>query len=195
LNYYLTCTTTPSHTPPYSCRGTRRYNRPFRRHSLKLLTISPSSSIPLRNQLHLSAINPFQNHHLPPTFEPNHTTTRTTAKMVSLLDLFHSKLELFRLEKRYTRRRNKRTTFISDAQYVDGEYIYSPRSAKFSQGTRSSSDDERVVSKETKVSRRRSMITWGKKEDKISRVDRGDARISVREVQWEDVREDRSMRR
>jgi hypothetical protein len=32
-------------------------------------------------------------------------------------------LELYRLEQRYTRR-EKRSTFISDAQYVDGEYIY-----------------------------------------------------------------------
>lgn len=32
-------------------------------------------------------------------------------------------LELYRLEQRYTRR-SKRTTFISDATYVDGEYIY-----------------------------------------------------------------------
>lgn len=42
-------------------------------------------------------------------------------------------LELYRLEQRYTRR-EKRTTFISDAQYVDGEYVYasSPLSAKSS---------------------------------------------------------------
>jgi len=42
-------------------------------------------------------------------------------------------LELYRLEQRYTRR-DKRTTFFSDAQYVDGEYIYasSPTSTKSS---------------------------------------------------------------
>lgn len=42
-----------------------------------------------------------------------------------------SELELYRLEQRYTRR-EKRTTFISEAQYVDGEYIYvsSPVSTK-----------------------------------------------------------------
>lgn len=33
-------------------------------------------------------------------------------------------IELFRLEQRYTRRKN-RSTFVSEAQYVDGEYIYS----------------------------------------------------------------------
>jgi hypothetical protein len=36
-------------------------------------------------------------------------------------------LELYRLEQRYTKRA-KRTTFISDAVYVDGEYIYGARS-------------------------------------------------------------------
>lgn len=43
------------------------------------------------------------------------------------MQLFHrinSKLELFRLEQRYTRHRSKRTTFVSDATYVDGEYVY-----------------------------------------------------------------------
>jgi hypothetical protein len=40
-------------------------------------------------------------------------------------------LELYRLEQRYTRR-DKRTTFYSDAQYVDGEYVMasSPTSTK-----------------------------------------------------------------
>jgi hypothetical protein len=32
-------------------------------------------------------------------------------------------IELFKLEQRYTRRK-RRTTFISDAQYVNGEYIH-----------------------------------------------------------------------
>lgn len=49
-------------------------------------------------------------------------------------------LELYRLEQRYTRR-EKRTTFISEAQYVDGEYVYasssSPSSAKSSSTTNS----------------------------------------------------------
>ncbi|KAH8819524.1 hypothetical protein F5884DRAFT_14674 [Xylogone sp. PMI_703] len=48
--------------------------------------------------------------------------------MVNLIDLFHQKLELFRLEQRYTRRRHRRSTFVSEATYVDGEYIYSPTS-------------------------------------------------------------------
>ncbi|KAL2752037.1 hypothetical protein ACRALDRAFT_2030279 [Sodiomyces alcalophilus JCM 7366] len=47
------------------------------------------------------------------------------------------KLELFRLEQRYTRRRHRRSTFVSNAVYVDGEYVYqTPNST----GSSSSSD-------------------------------------------------------
>lgn len=42
----------------------------------------------------------------------------------NLFDRIQAKLELFRLEQRYTRRRNRRSTFVSNAIYVDGEYIY-----------------------------------------------------------------------
>ncbi|POR34903.1 Uncharacterized protein TPAR_04922 [Tolypocladium paradoxum] len=42
----------------------------------------------------------------------------------SLLDRIQAKLELFRLEQRYTRRRNRRSAFVSNAIYVDGEYIF-----------------------------------------------------------------------
>ena len=42
----------------------------------------------------------------------------------SLFDKIQAKLELFRLEQRYTRRRNRRSTFVSNAIYVDGEYVY-----------------------------------------------------------------------
>ena len=41
-----------------------------------------------------------------------------------LIDRIQAKLELFRLEQRYTRRRNRRSTFVSNAIYVDGEYVY-----------------------------------------------------------------------
>lgn len=43
---------------------------------------------------------------------------------ISLLERIQAKLEVFRLEQRYTRRRNRRSTFVSNAVYVDGEYIY-----------------------------------------------------------------------
>lgn len=50
---------------------------------------------------------------------------------MGLIEKIQARLELYRLEQRYTRR-EKRTTFISGAQYVDGEYIYasSPVSTK-----------------------------------------------------------------
>ncbi len=43
---------------------------------------------------------------------------------MGLLDRIQAKIELFRLEQRYTRRRHRRSTFVSTAIYVDGEYVY-----------------------------------------------------------------------
>ncbi|CEJ91977.1 hypothetical protein VHEMI07658 [[Torrubiella] hemipterigena] len=43
---------------------------------------------------------------------------------INLLERIQAKLEVFRLEQRYTRRRNRRSTFVSNAIYVDGEYVY-----------------------------------------------------------------------
>lgn len=53
--------------------------------------------------------------------------------LTDFMDTLRHKVELYRLEQRYTRR-EKRTTFISTAQYVDGEYVYagSPVSSKSS---------------------------------------------------------------
>ena len=42
----------------------------------------------------------------------------------NLFERIQAKLELFRLEQRYTRRRSRRSTFQSNAVYVDGEYVY-----------------------------------------------------------------------
>lgn len=49
---------------------------------------------------------------------------------MGFMDSLRSKVEIYRLEQRYTKR-DKRTTFISTARYVDGEYVYagSPMSA------------------------------------------------------------------
>ncbi|KAL7619666.1 hypothetical protein AAE478_010207 [Parahypoxylon ruwenzoriense] len=44
--------------------------------------------------------------------------------MPSIIEKIQAKLELFRLEQRYTRNRHRRSAFISNAIYVDGEYIY-----------------------------------------------------------------------
>ncbi|PGG95387.1 hypothetical protein AJ79_10084 [Helicocarpus griseus UAMH5409] len=42
---------------------------------------------------------------------------------MGLIDKLHAKLELYRLEQRYARRKH-RSTFTTGAQYVDGEYVY-----------------------------------------------------------------------
>ena len=42
---------------------------------------------------------------------------------MGILDKLHSKLELYRLEQKYARRKN-RSTFTTGAQYRDGEYVY-----------------------------------------------------------------------
>lgn len=47
---------------------------------------------------------------------------------MGFMDHLRNKYELYKLEQRYTRR-DKRTTFASGAQYVDGEYVYSPTSS------------------------------------------------------------------
>jgi hypothetical protein len=119
--------------------------------------------------------------------------------MVNLIDLLHQKLELFRLEQRYTRRRNRRSTFVSEAQYVDGEYIYSPTStysAKCSAGSDSDVDGNNSdrgsapggsMSKENKSSRRLSRIGLDKMDWRKGReaADKRQSRISVREVKWD----------
>ncbi|KAM0427242.1 hypothetical protein ACHAPT_007672 [Fusarium lateritium] len=60
----------------------------------------------------------------------------------SLMDKIQAKLELFRLEQRYTRRRHRRSTFVSNAVYVDGEYVYqTPNSTGSSSGSSSNNMD------------------------------------------------------
>ena len=53
---------------------------------------------------------------------------------MGFMENLRSKYELYKLEQRYTRR-DKRTTFYSGAQYVDGEYVYSPTSSTKSGGS------------------------------------------------------------
>ncbi|KAI9758543.1 MAG: hypothetical protein M4579_003035 [Chaenotheca gracillima] len=43
---------------------------------------------------------------------------------MGLIDKLQSKIEIYKLEQRYTRRRRRRTAFISEAHYVDGEYVH-----------------------------------------------------------------------
>jgi hypothetical protein len=72
------------------------------------------------------------------TFPQENTTRRTpfhTANM-GFIESIRAKVELYRLEQRYTHR-NKRTTFTTGARYVDGEYIFneSPGSPTGSTGS------------------------------------------------------------
>lgn len=55
---------------------------------------------------------------------------------MGFLEQLRSKYELYRLEQRYTKR-EKRTTFISGAQYVDGEYVYNTSASTSSSPTSS----------------------------------------------------------
>jgi len=112
--------------------------------------------------------------------------------MVNLFDLLQQKIELFRLEQRYTRRRNRRSTFVSEAQYIDGEYIYSPTSTYSAKCSAGSSDSEAEGkdsdngSKESKSSRRLSKMGLEKMDWRKGRdVDKRQSRVSVREVKWD----------
>ncbi|POS82975.1 L30e-like protein [Erysiphe pulchra] len=49
---------------------------------------------------------------------------------MNLFERLHQKMEVFRLERRYTCQRQQRTTFVSNAQYVNGEYVLSPQKSK-----------------------------------------------------------------
>ncbi|PSR76333.1 hypothetical protein BD289DRAFT_378735 [Coniella lustricola] len=67
--------------------------------------------------------------------------------MPSLIQRIQSKIELFRLERRYTRNRDRRSTFVSNAIYVDGEYIYqTPSSTGSTYNSNSSSSNSTPVS-------------------------------------------------
>ncbi|KUJ14759.1 uncharacterized protein LY89DRAFT_720234 [Mollisia scopiformis] len=116
-----------------------------------------------------------------------------------LMDLIHQKIELFRLEQRYTRRRNRRSTFVSEAQYVDGEYIYSPTSSYSAKCSAGNSDSDEAESPTTSTASKDSMskaskrlsrmglekMDWRKgKEDNNKRQSR--VVVSEREVKWDD---------
>ncbi|KAK4158880.1 hypothetical protein QBC43DRAFT_294610 [Cladorrhinum sp. PSN259] len=63
---------------------------------------------------------------------------------MGLFERIQAKIELFRLEQRYTRRRNRRSTFVSNAVYVDGEYVYqSPNTTGSSTSTASTTNSTR----------------------------------------------------
>jgi len=64
---------------------------------------------------------------------------------MGFFDMLQSKLELHRLEKKYARRKN-RSTFVTDAQYVDGEYVYNSASEATSPSTSTSKNPNNMWS-------------------------------------------------
>jgi len=67
---------------------------------------------------------------------------------MGLIDSLRSKYELYRLEQRYTRR-DKRTTWVSGAQYVDGEYVYAQPTSGSDYSGKSSVGSPTIGSKES----------------------------------------------
>lgn len=65
----------------------------------------------------------------------------------SILERIQAKIEIFRLEQRYTRRRHRRSTFVSNAIYVDGEYVYNtPNTTGSSTNTNSTAQTAESIS-------------------------------------------------
>ncbi|KAL0939803.1 uncharacterized protein CTRU02_206413 [Colletotrichum truncatum] len=60
----------------------------------------------------------------------------------NIIERIQQKIELFRLEQRYTRRRDRRSTFVSNAVYVDGEYVYQTPNSTGSSSTGSTRSKE-----------------------------------------------------
>jgi hypothetical protein len=78
--------------------------------------------------------------HCPPIRPAPIQVHKQNPKM-GLFETLRAKLEIYRLEQRYTRR-DKRSTWVSGAQYVNGEYVYgnestvtSPTSSTSSRGS------------------------------------------------------------
>ncbi|KAI8631854.1 hypothetical protein F5Y19DRAFT_377840 [Xylariaceae sp. FL1651] len=74
---------------------------------------------------------------------------------MGFFEKIHAKLELYRLEQRYTRNRHRRSTFISNAMYVDGEYVYQTPNTTGS--STNSSTNSSAASTPTEEVRRRSL--------------------------------------
>ncbi|OBT65727.1 hypothetical protein VE03_03329 [Pseudogymnoascus sp. 23342-1-I1] len=114
---------------------------------------------------------------------------------MGLINRIQAKLELFRLEQRYTNRKNRRTAFSSDAVYVDGEYVYassnntgsSNRSnqSMASEASRSTTNFENT-SATAKAAKRRSMMVFSgdRVADIETRVESGNEPVGVPQRRW-----------
>lgn len=83
---------------------------------------------------------------------------------MGFMDSIKAKYDLYRLEQRYTRR-DKRKTFASGAQYVDGEYVYvnSPTSSTTSNNSWGSTMGGNPSNKRTASVRVRDLMSKGTK--------------------------------
>ncbi|KAI1371176.1 hypothetical protein F4677DRAFT_316764 [Hypoxylon crocopeplum] len=75
--------------------------------------------------------------------------------MPSIIEKIQARIELFRLEQRYTRNRHRRSGFISNAVYVDGEYIYQTPNAT---GSSTNSNNSSAASSPIEETRRHSVV-------------------------------------
>ncbi|KAI9643192.1 hypothetical protein NHQ30_007808 [Ciborinia camelliae] len=119
--------------------------------------------------------------------------------MVKIIDMINQKLELYRLEKRYINSRNRRSTFVSDAVYVDGEYYSSNNTytANCTAGdgdseSNSSSWKERKLMKDTTgktmastKSKRASFMDWRRGSLRGKPNEREGTKVSVKELNWD----------
>ncbi|KAF7854688.1 hypothetical protein EAF04_010257 [Stromatinia cepivora] len=119
--------------------------------------------------------------------------------MVKFIDMINQKLELYRLEKRYINSRNRRSTFVSDAVYVDGEY-YSANNTYSAHCTAGDGDSRSNSSstKESKLikdmtgktmasarSKRSSLMDWRRGSVRGKNSEREGTKVSVRELNWD----------
>ncbi|RKF62141.1 hypothetical protein OnM2_035058 [Erysiphe neolycopersici] len=90
---------------------------------------------------------------------------------MNLLERLHEKMEVFRLERRYTCQRQQRTTFVSKAKYVNGEYIFSPSKSKQPHNFKAKINDAVEAGRQEyrgKISSRLAKINWGLKRETLS---------------------------
>ncbi|KAL2185769.1 hypothetical protein L209DRAFT_687543 [Thermothelomyces heterothallicus CBS 203.75] len=105
---------------------------------------------------------------------------------MGLIDRIQAKIELFRLEQRYTRRRHRRSTFVSNAIYVDGEYIYqSPNTTGSSAATsKTSSSVATTRVQQKRLNRWSSMPGYGPGSSPDASMGRVGGMPTVREQEW-----------
>jgi hypothetical protein len=105
--------------------------------------------------------------------------------MMSLLDRLYDRIEVFRIEQRYMRRRNRD---VPKAQYVDGEYVYTPTtsySAKCSGGNSDNEADGKETENKSKLGRRLSKMRLDKIDWSKTKEEKRRSRAAIRDVRWD----------